>query len=195
MVPDSVCTPYLLATKESGSFPDRGKRIFFKASRPALQPTQSRIRWVPAVLFPELKRPGREPATHFHLAPRLKWVQLYLSFAIHAFMVCAGTTYIPTAGSFSFWVTVVTLLRRHRKYSVVNSCRCQALADCWRSRCGLPSRSWQPVWQVSRQVHSLWTDLLCQHFQFGVKLTATQFCKLAYNSLANLRFSYPYHFF
>jgi hypothetical protein len=38
------------------------------------------------------------------------------------------------------------------------------------------------------------TDLLCQHFQSGVKLSAAQFCKLANNGVANLRFSYPYLF-
>lgn len=40
--------------------------------------------------------------------------------------------------TFSIWVPVVTELRRHRKWFIVSSCR-QAVADCSRSRCGLPS--------------------------------------------------------
>ena len=55
-----------------GSILGRGKKKiiwFFKASRPALGPTQPPIEWIPATIFLEVKRPGRELNTHLHLNP------------------------------------------------------------------------------------------------------------------------------
>jgi hypothetical protein len=45
--------------------------LFSTVSRPALGPTQPPIQWVPGVLSPGVRRPGRE-TNHFHLVPRLK---------------------------------------------------------------------------------------------------------------------------
>jgi hypothetical protein len=52
-----------------GSTPGTGKeRIFLvdTSCRPALRPTQPHVQWVPGVLSPEEKRPGREAG---HSAP------------------------------------------------------------------------------------------------------------------------------
>jgi hypothetical protein len=44
-----------------GSSADRGENFLFSASSwPALGPTQPPIRWVPGVISPGVKRPGRE---------------------------------------------------------------------------------------------------------------------------------------
>jgi hypothetical protein len=44
-----------------GSIPGRVKMfLFYIVSRPALRPTLSPIQWIPPVLSPGVKRPGRE---------------------------------------------------------------------------------------------------------------------------------------
>jgi hypothetical protein len=49
-------------TGRSGFDPRRGQRIFplTSASRPALGPTQPPVQWVPGVLSPGIKAPGRD---------------------------------------------------------------------------------------------------------------------------------------
>jgi hypothetical protein len=41
-------------------------------SRPALEPTQPPVYWIPEVLTPGVKLPRRETYTHLHLVARLR---------------------------------------------------------------------------------------------------------------------------
>jgi hypothetical protein len=54
-----MATGYSLGGR--GSIPGKGKiSLHSTASRLVLGPTQSPIQWIPGVLFPGVKRPGRE---------------------------------------------------------------------------------------------------------------------------------------
>jgi len=106
-----------------------------------------------------------------------------------------GPLYLPTAGTFSVWVPVVTAKLTQKVF-----CCLTAVVKLWQAAgvpgavCRVEVDSQFDKYVVRSQVHSLWTDLLCQHFHFGVKLSAAQFCKLANNRVANLRLFYPYLF-
>jgi hypothetical protein len=64
------------------SIPDRGRGFFplISASRPALEPTQPPIQWVPGALSPRVKRGrGVMLTTHPLLVPRLRKSRSYTS--------------------------------------------------------------------------------------------------------------------
>jgi hypothetical protein len=49
--------------------------LFATASRPALEPTQPPIEWVPGALSPRVKRPGVRLTIHLHSVPRLRMLE------------------------------------------------------------------------------------------------------------------------
>jgi hypothetical protein len=66
----------------SGFDPRRGQRIFplTSVSRPALEPTQPPVQWVPGVLAPGVKaRPGRDADHSPPLVPRSRMIRSYTS--------------------------------------------------------------------------------------------------------------------
>jgi hypothetical protein len=74
--------------------PRRGGRIFPLAfvSRPALEPTQHPVQWVPGVLSPGLKLSRSVTlTTDPHLLPRPRISSSYTSFPTSAFMACCET--------------------------------------------------------------------------------------------------------
>jgi hypothetical protein len=68
----SIVSDYGLDDR-SGFDPQQGQRIFplFSVSRPALEPIQSPVQWIPGVISPGVKRGrGVTLTTHPHLVPR-----------------------------------------------------------------------------------------------------------------------------
>ena len=61
--------------------------LFFQTSKPTRQPNLPLIRWVPAALFPQIKRPGRE-TNHSFTVIRLR---ISAAFPLYAFMTWTGT--------------------------------------------------------------------------------------------------------
>jgi hypothetical protein len=57
--------------------------LFSTASRPTVGPTQLPIRWVPGALSPGVKPQRVKLATHLHLMPRSRKVNLYLHSPIY----------------------------------------------------------------------------------------------------------------
>jgi hypothetical protein len=77
-----------------GSIPGKDERIFPLASvsRPALGPTQPPVQWVPAALFPRVKRGrGVTLTTHPHLVPRSWMSRSYTSSLPSASTTCSET--------------------------------------------------------------------------------------------------------
>jgi hypothetical protein len=73
----------------------QGQRVLLltSASRPALGPTQSPVRWVPGVLSPGVKRGWSVTLTaHPHLVPRSIMCKSYTSSPPSATMACSGTS-------------------------------------------------------------------------------------------------------
>jgi hypothetical protein len=70
------------------------QRIFLlaAASRPALGPSQPPVQWIPGVLSPGVKRPGRDADHSPHLVPRLSRNRSYTSSPPCASMACSGIT-------------------------------------------------------------------------------------------------------
>jgi hypothetical protein len=88
----SQCSDYAMGWMIRGLNTSREKEnfLFFRMSRPALEPTHPPIQWVWG--FMGVKWPGRDvTSTYMHLVPRLRMsgaVVLHL----YAFMVWTGTT-------------------------------------------------------------------------------------------------------
>jgi hypothetical protein len=78
---------------DRGSIPGRGERIFPLASvsRPALEPTQPPVQWLPGVLYPGVKRGrGLTLTTHPHLVPWSWMSRSYTSSLPSVSMACSG---------------------------------------------------------------------------------------------------------
>jgi hypothetical protein len=82
---------------DRGSIPGCDERIFPLASvsRPALEPTQPPVQWIPGVLSPGLKR-GRGVTLTIHplLVPRSRMSGSYNSSPPSAFISCSGTALV-----------------------------------------------------------------------------------------------------
>jgi len=61
---------------------------FTAASRPNLGPTRPTIQWVPGVLFPGVKRPGREADFSPQSSAEIKNAGSYTSTPQYVFMAC-----------------------------------------------------------------------------------------------------------
>jgi hypothetical protein len=72
-------------TKESRLNSRQEQEIFLSSimSRPALEPTQPPVQWVPGAVYPGIKRQGVKLTTLLHLVPMLRMVELYLHSPIH----------------------------------------------------------------------------------------------------------------
>jgi hypothetical protein len=69
------------------SDPCRVKNVLFSTlSRPTLEPTESPVQWVPGVLSPGVKRPGREPDHSHPASAEVKKMWIYTSTTPYAFM-------------------------------------------------------------------------------------------------------------
>jgi hypothetical protein len=82
-----IATGYRLEDRGVGVRVPVGSRIISTFSRPALDPTEPPIQWVPGALSTELKRLGREADHSPATSAEVKKIWIYTSIPPYAFMV------------------------------------------------------------------------------------------------------------